>query len=215
MNELKYLNICYDTSKHDDNFNNLICIYLNQVFNYSIQNELFDLLHNNDIHLIIINYDMELLKSIRLLNEHIQIIVFLDKLNNEHLLNSLTFQYTKFIEKINCINEFIYILKDCVRNIDSRKSNILQLKNNFIYDTYNKTLFKENKIIPLTKKEKLFLDLLIYETNKVLSYAQINKEIWSNTMSPNALRSLIKEIRKKTYKDLIKNVSGMGYRIDL
>ncbi len=215
MNELKYLNICYDTSKHDDNFNNLICIYLNQVFNYSIQNELFDLLHNNDIHLIIINYDMELLKSIRLLNEHIQIIVFLDKLNNEHLLNSLTFQYTRFIEKINCINEFIYILKDCVRNIDSRKSNILHLKNNFIYDTYNKTLFKENKIIPLTKKEKLFLDLLIYETNKVLSYAQINKEIWSNTMSPNALRSLIKEIRKKTYKELIKNVSGMGYRIDL
>ena len=72
MNELQYLNICYDTSKHDDNFNNLICIYLNQVFNYSIQNELFDLLHNNDIHLIIINYDMELIKSIRLLNEHIQ-----------------------------------------------------------------------------------------------------------------------------------------------
>ena len=26
---------------------------------------------------------------------------------------------------------------------------------------------------------------------------------------------LIKEIRKKTYKELIKNISGMGYRIDL
>lgn len=34
-------------------------------------------------------------------------------------------------------------------------------------------------------------------------------------MSPDALRSLVKEIRKKTYKDLIKNVSGIGYRVDL
>ena len=34
-------------------------------------------------------------------------------------------------------------------------------------------------------------------------------------MSPDALRSLVKEIRKKTYKELIKNVSGIGYRVDL
>jgi DNA-binding response OmpR family regulator len=34
-------------------------------------------------------------------------------------------------------------------------------------------------------------------------------------MSQDALRSLVKEIRKKTYKEIIKNVSGMGYRIDI
>lgn len=34
-------------------------------------------------------------------------------------------------------------------------------------------------------------------------------------MSHDALRSLVKEIRKKTYKELIKNVSGVGYRIDM
>ena len=38
--------------------------------------------------------------------------------------------------------------------------------------------------------------------------------IWEGFITQNALRSLIKELRKKTYKELIKNVSGMGYRID-
>ncbi len=33
-------------------------------------------------------------------------------------------------------------------------------------------------------------------------------------MTNDSLRSLVKELRKKTYKELIKNVSGMGYRID-
>ena len=34
-------------------------------------------------------------------------------------------------------------------------------------------------------------------------------------MSPDALRSLVKKKKKKTYKELIKNVSGIGYRVDL
>ena len=39
--------------------------------------------------------------------------------------------------------------------------------------------------------------------------------IWNGSMTHDSLRSLIKELRKKTYKELIKNVSGMGYRVDI
>ncbi|MCB9096101.1 MAG: helix-turn-helix domain-containing protein [Arcobacter sp.] len=70
-------------------------------------------------------------------------------------------------------------------------------------------------MIVLTKKGKLFLDFLIKNKTKALSYEEINSEIWNNLMTQDALRSLIKEIRKKTYKEIIKNVSGIGYRIDL
>ena len=34
-------------------------------------------------------------------------------------------------------------------------------------------------------------------------------------MSRDSLRSLVKDLRKKTYKELIKNISGMGYRVDI
>lgn len=33
-------------------------------------------------------------------------------------------------------------------------------------------------------------------------------------MSQDALRSVVKELRKKVYKELVKNVSGVGYRLD-
>ena len=83
------------------------------------------------------------------------------------------------------------------------------------FDTYNKTLFKSGKLIPLTKKEALFLNYLISNKCKAVNYHDINTHIWEGNMTQDALRSLIKELRKKTYKELIKNVSGIGYRIDI
>lgn len=215
MNELKYLNVCYDSKENNDKFHELISSFTNNFFKYDNHDELIDLINTKEIHLVITKYNSELLKQIRLLNNEIQIITFLDELNHTHLIESLELEYVKFIQKVNCINEFIYILKDCVKNIDSKKSNIIKLKNNFVYDSYNKILFQKNEIISLTKREILFLDLLIKEDKKQLEYKQIDKEIWNNTMSQEALRSLVKELRKKTYRELIKNVSGIGYRIDL
>lgn len=215
MNELKYLNIGLGLNQNHSKLSDLISFYTNKTFKYSSDYELIDLINSNNLDLIIINYNLELLEKIRQLNKQIQIIVFLDEINIDHLLIALKFQYVKFIEKVNCINEFIYILKDCVKCMDAKKSNILPLKNNFIYDRYNKTLFKGNEFISLSNKESLFLDLLISKSNRVLEYDQIKKEIWNSSISQDALRSLIKEIRKKTYKDLIKNISGIGYRIVL
>ena len=85
----------------------------------------------------------------------------------------------------------------------------------FASGSYNKILFKKNNIIPLTKKESSFLDFLLKNSSKALSYEEINGKVWNGMMTPDALRSLIKELRKKTYKELIKNISGIGYRVDL
>ena len=121
----------------------------------------------------------------------------------------------EFIQNLDCVNTFIDTLKECVRITDSNKSNIINLGNDFIYDKYNKSLFKNNKVIPLTKKENLFLDFLLKNHDCPLSYEKINMNIWNGSMTHDSLRSLIKELRKKTYKELIKNISGMGYRVDI
>lgn len=215
MKELKYLNICYDLKEDNEKLRKLISSYTNNIFKYDNKDELINLISNKDIDLLIIKYDFELIRKIRLLNNQIQIIVFVEELTHTHLLEGLEIEYIKFIQKLNCINEFIYILKDCVKNIDSKKSNIIKLKDDFIYDTYNNILFKNNNIITLTKRENLFLDFLFKNHNREIGYDEISKEIWNNEMTQNALRSLIKEIRKKTYKELITNVSGIGYRIDI
>lgn len=214
MKELKSLNICYKKNLNDE-FNNYISSFTNNLLEYEHHDELIELINTKEIHFVITKYNFELLKKIRVLNNQIQIIAILDELNHTHLLEGLELKYVKFVQNLDCINMFIDALKDCVKNLDSNKSNIINLSNNFIYDNYNKSLFKNNTIVLLTKKEILFLDFLVKNHNCSLSYEEINQNIWNGLMTQDSLRSLVKELRKKAYKELIKNVSGIGYRIDI
>jgi DNA-binding response OmpR family regulator len=215
MKELKYFNVCYHGDIVNNKFSDYLSSYSNNSFDYNEHDELIDLINTKDIHVLITKYNFELLKQIRVLNKEIQIIAILDQLNDTHLIESLELTQIKFIQNLDSIYEFIDTLKEFIKNIDSNNSNIYSLKNDFVYDSYNKTLFKKNMLIPLTKKETLFLSYLFTNNNKAVSYEEINEKIWEGAMTQDALRSLIKEIRKKTYKELIKNVSGIGYRIDL
>jgi DNA-binding response OmpR family regulator len=215
MKKLKFLNVCYDTKNIDKKFSEYFSSHINNFFTYEHKDELIELINTKDIHFIITRYDFELLKTIRSLNKQIQIIAILDEYNHTHLLESLELKYVKFIQNLECINIFIDALKDCVKNLDSNKSNIMDIGNDFIYDNYNKSLFKDNKLISLTNKELLFLDFLLKNHNCSLSYEDINTNVWNGVMTQDSLRSLVKELRKKTYKELIKNVSGIGYRIDI
>ena len=215
MKKLKYLNICYDLQENNEKFYNYLSSYTSNLFKYDNDDELIELINTKEIHLVVTKYNFEILRKIRSLNNQIQIVAFLDELNHTQLLEGLEIEYIKFIKSLNCANEIIDTLIHCIENIDSKKSNIIKLGNDFIYDSYNKTLFKNEQIVPLTNKENSFLYFLLRNYTKDINYDEINKEIWKNKMSPDALRSLVKEIRKKTYKDLIKNVSGIGYRVDL
>lgn len=214
MKRLKNFNVCYYSNLIDERLDNFLSSHLNNSFNYLNQDELIDIINTKEIHIVITKYNYELLKKIRILNKQIHIIAYLDELNQTHLIESLELSQIKFIQNLDCLNTFIDSLKECIKNLDSKNSNIVNLKNDFIYDEYNKNLFKDNQIITLTKKGKLFLDFLIKNRTRALSYEEINTEVWDGFMTQDALRSLIKEIRKKTYKEIIKNVSGIGYRID-
>ncbi|MCH9812803.1 MAG: winged helix-turn-helix domain-containing protein [Epsilonproteobacteria bacterium] len=82
-----------------------------------------------------------------------------------------------------------------------------------MYDTLNKTLFINNQSIKLTKNELLLLDLLIKNHQRAVTYQEIENLIWnSEGMSIDALRSLVRALRKKLQGDFIENVSGIGYR---
>lgn len=215
MKQLKFLNFCYDKKNISDNFNNFISSYQDNFLGYEHHDELIEIINKNEVHFVITKYNLELLKQIRTMNEKIHIIAILDELNHTHILEGINLEYIKFVQNLDCINAFIDNLKECVSNIDSKKSNIITFKNNFIYDEYNKSLFKNNIPISLTKKENQFLNFLVKNHNCSKCYEEINNSLWNGAMSLDSLRTLVKDLRKKTYKELIKNVSGVGYRIDI
>lgn len=72
----------------------------------------------------------------------------------------------------------------------------------------------ENEKIELTKNEKNLLYLLIKNIGTTISYLQIEDFVYDGeTKSSDAIRSLIKRLRKKLPEDLILNSLDEGYYI--
>ena len=66
----------------------------------------------------------------------------------------------------------------------------------------------------MPKNEAKLFFLLVSNIEKIVSYEVIENYVWSEKpISNEALRVTIKKIRAKTDADLIKNITGVGYRI--
>ena len=71
----------------------------------------------------------------------------------------------------------------------------------------------DEKEISLSVREVKFLNLL--SSKNVLNYSIIEEELWSGkTMSSGALKSFVRDLRKKISIDIIKNILQQGYKLD-
>jgi DNA-binding response OmpR family regulator len=66
----------------------------------------------------------------------------------------------------------------------------------------------------LTKKERLFLELLLENRGKLITYSMIENMVYQDkTVSLSTIRTLVKRVRKKLSKDVIQNIKEEGYLI--
>lgn len=217
MKELKYLNILYISN----NFTQDIAIeYLNInakefYLTHSLENA--DVaLDTKKIDIIFSEYNnIEYFKEIRTKNKKIQIIIASNLIENLHLIEGIKIELLKFLQVPLTKESLVSTLRTCIKTFDANSSNIITLQENYIYDYYNQVLLKNKKIVLLSKKENDFFKFMTSRANNTVSYKEIDQGIWDGEMTQDALRSVVKELRKKTYKDLIKNVSGIGYRFNL
>ena len=90
----------------------------------------------------------------------------------------------------------------------------IKFKEIYEYDMKSKQLFKNGEEVQMPKNEAKLFFLLVSNIEKVASYEVIENYVWSEkSMSNEALRMTIKKIRTKTDTDLIKNISGVGYKL--
>ncbi|BAF70725.1 response regulator transcription factor [Nitratiruptor sp. SB155-2] len=92
---------------------------------------------------------------------------------------------------------------------------VYDLGQGFQYIASEAKIVHNNNVSKLTKKEKKLLDLLLDHAGQIVPIQTIEETIWEDEeCSNNALRTLVKRVRQKTYKELIKNYSGLGYSIE-
>lgn len=98
--------------------------------------------------------------------------------------------------------------------IKQEKQNAKIIFPGIMFDVDKRELTIKDKKLYLNNKETLLLKLLIQDRNKIYTYEEIENQVWGEkSMSLTSLRSVVRDIRKKTGEKVIRNVSGTGYRL--
>ncbi len=166
-----------------------------------------------DIHMPNLN-GLDMVRQIRTEDTETKIIVMTAFLKTPYLLEAMDLGLIKYLVKPVMENELLITLKSCVTDVNEKK-NVFNLGSGYKFDTLNNNLFLNNEQVFLSKKEHVFLKKLLINHDRVVTYNELSTSVWDGIMSEDAIRSIVKDIRKKVTKQVIKNVSGIGYKIVL
>ena len=157
---------------------------------------------------------LEFVKRIRQKDKKTQIIIITAFCDKDYLMKAIELQLVKYLVKPVREKEFEEALFLCVDSLENDESNIVKLDNHTYFDTFNKNLISNNEIVKLRVKELVFLELLIKNKNRYVSYEEIENYVWNDSvMTKDALKTLVKNIKTKIPKDLILNLTNSGYKI--
>lgn len=159
---------------------------------------------------------LEFIKNIRKKDKKTQVIVLSAYSNKDYLFSAIELGLVKYLIKPIKEKEFDEALNLCIKYIENDDSNIIHLPENFTFDLYNKTLVKNGELVKLRAKELELLFLLLSNKNRYVTYEEIENFVWKDSvMTKDALKTLMKNLKTKIPKDIIQNLSGAGYKIDV
>jgi len=157
---------------------------------------------------------IELTKMIRQNDNKTKIIITTAFSDPKYLLDAVELNIERYIVKPITKRNLIPALEKAISTIEVEKK--LFLSKNFYYDYRTELFYNKNIVLEMTKKELLFLKLLVLNRDKIVTYAQIEREVWEDEpMSLNSLRTNIGFLRKKIPFNAIGNVSNMGYKLKI
>lgn len=163
---------------------------------------------------------IEFLQEIRKSDQTVKAIMLTANSDVQTLLNATELKLTKYLVKPISRDELkaaIALAEEELSNYTIVANKVVKMKESFSWDKKKQMLFQGNESQHLTKKERELLTFLFSDTNRIFGVDEIMYELWydSDVFGDNALKSLIKGLRKKLPQGSIKNIFGIGYKIEL
>ncbi len=159
---------------------------------------------------------LEAISYIRKHNHKIPIIILSAHNQQEYLWRAVELKITKYLIKPYDTNSFIDALrKTCLELIDYQV--LIELTPKCSYDQNKKVLvFKGEEERSLTKNEIKLLEFFIQRKNEVICFEDIYESLWEfEEPSKEAVKYVVKGLRKKIDKNFIKNIYGIGYKLEI
>ncbi len=158
---------------------------------------------------------IELIKSIRKKDSRMLIVVLTAYDTPEYLKKLIDLHLEHYEVKPIDFDKLINILDKCQSKMSEIKSSVVcELPLAYKYDDSKKVMYFNEDEIHLTKKEIKFLDLLIKNKSRIVTYEEFQQYVWEDSvMTDNAIKSLVKNLRNKLPINLFENLSGIGYKL--
>lgn len=180
--------------------------------------EAYELFVKNTPDLVITDIKMpkkngiELAKEIRKIDKNIQIIIISAHTEVDHMLSAIELSLISYIVKPITETKLFEALAKFLESKEGR--GLIALVDGWQYDCDKKVTISDKQIVhELSKKEAKLLELLLSKKS-VLTYEQIEHELWRDEyMTLNALRLLMKNFRKKLPDGYLINIQSVGYKI--
>lgn len=184
--------------------------------------------NKNDIDLIISDINMpkmdglEFLEELRKSNPKIPFIFVTARDEPDKMLKAIQLDIDNYVLKPINLQNLLTII-DKVANklykeyLTLEKDSHIKIDENFFWNENNKTLIFNNEVIKLTKKELLFVEILMSNENKVHNIEDIISTLWEEEFLGkdyvSNLKNIISRLRNKVPILKIENLYGMGYKI--
>jgi DNA-binding response OmpR family regulator len=154
---------------------------------------------------------IDLLKKIRETDSKTRAIITSAYTDLNYLLEATELYLIKYIIKPITNDKLMDALESFVKSYDEKIYNLIT---NWIFDASKSTVSNGHEIFTLTKKEAIFLKLLITK-NRIITYEELENSVWDedSVMSLNAMRLFIKNLRKKLPEKFLTNIQGIGYKV--
>jgi len=221
---LKNVTILYieDDNKTREQVSEILKLFSDNVIVTSNGLEAIEVYKNKDIQLIITDIEMpklnglDFIKMLRKTDTQTPIIITTAYTTTEYLLSSANLNIQGYMLKPLMYKKLQSTLENVLKYI--KTTHYVKLHENLYFDRESNVIIKNREKIKLNKEERLLLDLLLENKNNITTYTQIEYTVWGeceNSMTDSALRTLVKKLRQKCDKDLIQNISKIGYRISI
>ena len=158
---------------------------------------------------------LEIAKKVRAINQKIPIVILSSHVEQEYLWRAVELKITRYLAKPYDKKSFIKALEDVAFELVGRTPTI-RLNDELEYDFGKKALYVNGQISHLSKSESKLLEYFLNNKNQTITYEQIFDYIWDYEQpTKEAIKTIVKELRRKLGKDVIKNLDVGGYLCEI
>jgi DNA-binding response OmpR family regulator len=148
--------------------------------------------------------------KVRIHDKKTRILISTAYTDKAFMLQAIELQLTRYLVKPMTSEDLFEAFEKCLQELHEK----VDLGDGYMYSKAITSILKGDVVIPLRKKEAEILEFFIDHEEEVVRYSMLENSIWEDeVMTRDAIRSQIRNIRKKIGINLFENISGIGYKL--